>query len=322
MSRDKTTDYLIRAKASESLFRTTAMRVRKRGLVIRPDSRLWWAQTHCMIPTPQLLGDGLVRVYFSGRDAYNRSHVGCAILDLRADGRLVEYSDQPVLTLGELGCFDDNGVTPSCVKEIGGRLHLYYIGWNPGSTVRMHLFGGLATSGDGGRSFERWSRAPIIERCPSDPFLNTAPWVVEAEDGYRMYYVSGCGWRNKDLPRYHIRLARSDDGKVWRRDGHVCIDFKDDAENALARPYVLFEDGVWKMWFSHKSEEYRMGYAESLDGLSWQRQDERAGLDVSPDGFDSQMVEYAAVVTVDGQRVMFYNGNNYGYDGIGMAVEE
>jgi hypothetical protein len=304
------------------LFKSAKIRWKKQGMVICPDPRLPWAQTHCMIPTPQMMEGGLIRVFFSGRDALNRSNIGFAILDLNDNAKLIDYSSEPVLVPGDLGCFDDNGVTPSCIKEINGKLHLYYIGWNPGSTVRMHLFGGLAISEDGGKTFERWSRAPIIERCQTDPFLNTAPWVVQADDEYRMYYVSGCGWRHKDLPRYNIKMARSHDGRTWQRDGHVCIDFRNDAENALARPYVIFEDNVWKMWFAHKGEAYRLGYAESINGVDWKRQDEFTGLDVSESGFDSEMIAYASVVQHNGQHFMFYNGNNYGFDGIGLAVEE
>ena len=75
------------------------------------------------------------------------------------------------------------------------------------------------------------------------------------------------------------------------------------------------------MWFSYKSTDYRIGYAESLDGLTWERLDHLSGIDVSSSGFDSEMIEYGAVVRYYGQRFMFYNGNNYGYDGIGLAVE-
>jgi len=304
------------------MFDKPYIRWKKCGLVIKPRKNLSWSRSHCMVPTPHMMDDGLVKVFYSGRDTNNKSNIGFAIVDLNLDGKVVEYSDEPVLTPGQLGCFDDNGVSPSCLREIDGQLHLYYIGWNPGSTVRVHLFGGLAISSDKGESFERWSRAPIIERCPVDPFLNTAPWVVKFEQGYRMYYVSGCGWVHKDLPRYNIKTATSRDGKIWHRDGHVCIDFANESENALARPYVLYEDGVWKMWFSHKGEDYRLGYAESDDGVIWQRGDELAGLDVSEDGWDSEMLEYAAIVNFEGQHFMFYNGNNYGYDGIGLAIEE
>lgn len=299
------------------------MHWKKLGLFIAPQRDKWWSLTHAMIPTPDALGNGVFRVYYSGRNDQNQSHIAWAEVSLNEPFEVLNYSDGPVLAPGELGCFDDNGVTPSCILNLdSGEKALYYIGWNPGSTVRMHLFGGLAISRDNGRTFERWSRAPVIERCPTDPYLNTAPWVVEANGAYRMYYVSGCEWVHKDLPRYNIKMAHSQDGKVWQRDGHVCIDFKDDSENALARPYVIFEDGVWKMWFGHKGSAYRLGYAESHDGINWDRRDELAGLDVSPSGFDSEMVEYAAIVKHGDRHFMFYNGNNYGFDGIGLAVEE
>jgi hypothetical protein len=205
------------------------------------------------------------------------------------------------------------------VKD-GDRTLLYYIGWNPGSTVRMHLFGGLAVSADGGRTFERASRAPIIERCPVNPFLNTAPFVLHEDGRWRMYYVAGVGWVHKDLPRYNIQIAESDNGLTWRRDGRVAIDFADDDENALARPFVLKDDGRYKMWFAHKGAAYRLGYAESEDGLTWQRDDSFAGLAPGDEGWDCDMVEYAAVVKHEDRYLMFYNGNNYGFGGIGVAV--
>jgi len=239
----------------------------------------------------------------------------------------LEYSNQPVLSSGEIGCFDDNGVTPSCVVIDENSTNLYYIGWNPGFNVRMHLFGGLAIKEQGSESFERYSRAPIIERCKVNPFLNTAPFVVKTNDKWLMYYVSGTEWIHKDLPRYNIQIAESDDGKIWRREGKVAIDYKDDNEMALARPFVLKEENVYKMWFSFKNDvekggAYRLGYAESIDGIKWIRQDDKVGITVSKEGWDSEMMEYAALIKHKGKKIMFYNGNNYGIDGIGVAVEK
>jgi predicted GH43/DUF377 family glycosyl hydrolase len=294
----------------------------KYGLIIKPDSRIWWMKTHAMIPSIEDLGGGWVKVYFSGRNDYNQSHIGWAVIDLTDPTKVQEMSSEPVLKPGSLGCFDDNGVTPSCIIKTENEIRLYYIGWNPGSTVRMHLFGGLAISHDGGRTFERWSQAPIIERNKVDPFLNTAPWVIRTEDDWRMYYVSGVEWVHQDLPRYNIKMARSEDGLLWQRDGHICIDFKDSSENALARPFVIKDGKIWKMWFAHKGETYRLGYAESIDGIDWCRMDQKIGIDVSDAGFDSEMIEYAAIIKHKDQSFMFYNGNNYGFDGIGLAVSQ
>jgi hypothetical protein len=315
------------ALANEGLLLRTRWRFRKIGLVIKPQPAYWWMRGYAMVPTLQAINDSTVRVYFSGRDKRNRSHIGYAVIDLdRVDadpsGAVVEFSMEPVLSIGDLGAFDDNGVTPSCVVDDGERLRLYYIGWNKGATVRMLLFAGLALSVDGGATFQRWSRAPILERIDIEPFLNTAPYVVKTEMGWRLYFVACTGWVNPDLPRYHIRSAESDDGFTWRRQGHVCIDYAGPAENALARPMVMKDGEVWRMWFACKGDAYRMGYAESLDGLSWVRDDTRAGIDTSPDGFDSEMIEYGAVIRRRGRLWMFYNGNDYGRGGIGLAVHE
>jgi predicted GH43/DUF377 family glycosyl hydrolase len=300
----------------------------KLGKILSPNKKLWWMQTHAMVPTIENIRGSLYKVYFSGRDSKNVSYIGWASIDLgKKPLEIIEFSKEPVLSPGELGCFDDNGVTPSCVIKAEDKTYLYYIGWNPGHNVRMHLFGGLAISSDNGNTFERYSRAPIIERCKVNPFLNTAPFVIRDQNKWLMYYVSGVKWVHKDLPRYNIQIGTSEDGIDWKRDGKVAIDFKDDNEMALARPWVLKDKGVFKMWFSFKGDVkigngYRLGYAESLDGIKWDRMDDKVGITVSRDGWDSEMVEYAAVISFEDKYYMFYNGNDYGKNGIGIAVCE
>ena len=177
-------------------------------------------------------------------------------------------------------------------------------------------------SDDGGETFQRYSRAPLLERSNDEPYLNTAPCVMNDGGTWRMWYTSGVDWVHRDLPRYNIKYAESKDGLNWKRTNTVCIDFATQGENALARPCVRKEDGVYKMWFSHKGENYRMGYAESIDGIHWERDDGQAGLDVSPEGWDSKMIEYAYVFDHRGVKHLLYNGNDYGKDGIGLAVAQ
>ena len=62
-----------------------------------------------------------------------------------------------------------------------------------------------------------------------------------------------------------------------------------------------------------------MGYAESRDGVTWTRRDADLQLDVSPDGWDSDTVEYAAVVESGGRTLCFYNGDDFGRAGFGAA---
>jgi hypothetical protein len=298
---------------------------RKLGLVIQPAGRAPWMQSHAMVPVAMARPDGSVRVYFAGRDERNRSIVSWAEMTMGEAPRVVRWALRPALGLGRLGCFDDNGVTPSWLVEHDGRLYLYYIGWNQGSTVRMHLVAGLAVSSDGGDAFERVQPVPILDRTPAEPYtLNTAPCVLREGGRWRLWYVSGVEWVHRDLPRYNIKYAESTDGVAWHRSGYVCIDFAGPDETSLGRPCVVNDGGRYRMWFSHKGpgREYRMGYAESADGLAWERADADAGLDVSPDGWDSQMVCYPFVFRHGGVQYMLYNGNDYGRDGAGLAVAE
>ncbi len=292
---------------------------KKLGPVIKPDPDLSWCRTHAMLPTPERVGGSLVRIWWGGRNDANQSHIGWSLIDLERPDRVLETALEPELTPGRLGTFDDNGVLPSCVIRTGSETRLYYIGFKPGGTTRMDLFGGLAIKPDGAAGFERWSEAPIIERCKVNPFINTAPWVVKTPFGWRMYYVAGVEWVHKDLPRYNIQIASSKDGLDWQRKGRVAIDFEP-GENALARPYVWHDGENWRMWFAAKGEAYRQKQAVSADGLNWTRIDP-PGLEPGT-GEDSEMIEYGVVLIHNGQRIVFYNGNDYGKGGVLAAIEE
>lgn len=292
---------------------------RKLGLVIKPDPSLWWSRSHAMLPTPEHVEGSLWRIYAAGRNEANQSHVGWALIDLDDPGNVRERSVEPVLAPGALGCFDDNGVLPSCIIRDDDETLMYYIGFKPGGTTRMDLYGGLAISKDSG-PFERWSQAPIIERSRANPYINTAPWVVRDGDAWRMYYVAGTQWVHRDLPRYNIQIATSDDGRNWQRDGCVAIDFAP-GENALARPYVYHDGARWVMWFASKGEAYRAQIAYSDDGLNWARDRAGPGLLPSSGGPDAEMLEYFIVLPHAGKRIVFYNGDGYGEHGVCAAVE-
>ncbi len=74
------------------------------------------------------------------------------------------------------------------------------------------------------------------------------------------------------------------------------------------------------MWYSYRGHRYRIGYAESADGINWQRMDDAVGIDVSPTGWDSDMIEYPYVFDHGRRRYMLYNGDGYGKTGVGLAV--
>jgi hypothetical protein len=54
--------------------------------------------------------------------------------------------------------------------------------------------------------------------------------------------------------------------------------------------------------------------------MEWHRCDEKAGIDVSEEGWDSQMVSYGHVFELDGKLHMLYQGNEVGRYGFGLAT--
>jgi hypothetical protein len=263
------------------------------------------------------------RVYFSSRDAEGRSHVGFLETAAGDTRQIASVSRHGVLAPGELGAFDDAGVTTSCLVEHAGRVFLYYTGWSRGVSVPFYLAIGAAVSDDGGDTFARVSPAPIVERNAVDPFLTASPWILVENDVWRMWYVSGTGWvAGSGVPthRYHIKYAESPDGVQWRRRGIVCIDYASPAEYAFGRPCVVRDGDRYRMWYSCRGDRYRLGYAESPDGITWTRRDAEAGVEPSSEGWDADMIAYPVVFQRHGQWRMLYNGNGYGRTGIGLAV--
>ena len=308
------------------------MRWKKRGRIYRPDGNEDWRATHAQIPTVDRISDDVFRIFYATRDRSNRTVTTYLDVDAENPGNILYVHDRPVLGLGELGCFDDSGAMPSWVLNHGGRKYLFYIGWNAGVSVSYRNSIGIAVSDDGGRTFERLYRGPVVDRTRLEPHFCATSCVRIENNVWRMWHDSCTGWiiaDGKPEPLYRITYAESKDGINWERLGHVCIDYASEKEGGITRPCVIFEDNIYKMWFcyrsasdyrTNRSNSYRLGYAESHDGLQWDRRDDQVGLDVSDDGWDSDMVAYPFVIQHNHQKYLFYCGNGFGQAGFGYAV--
>lgn len=314
------------------------MKRRLLGRIFEPGGEREWMKTHAALPATLPLRSGQLRVYFATRDEQSRARIGWLDLNLgsaREIGGMLSSPDRfhpaaiasvskaPVVDLGPLGAFDDSGVTTGCVVKLAGAAYLYYTGWSLGRTVPFYYAVGLAVGDDDGATFQKVSSAPILDRSDVDPYLVASPCVLIEGGVWRMWYVSGVRWEmHNNVPRhyYHIRYAESRDGLHWTRTGRVCVDFASPNEYAIARPTVVRDGRLYRMWFSCRGQAYRLGYAESVDGVSWTRRDDLAGLDATADGWDSEMICYPHVFDHAGRRFMLYNGNGYGRTGLGLAV--
>jgi len=281
-----------------------------------------WIGGYAAAPYAVATNGALIRVFFSGRDERNRGQIGACDLDVESwvvDP--VGVTREPLVGVGPLGAFDESGCSMSCIVRQGSRWFLYYTGWMLGRTVPFYLSVGLAVSEDDGRTFHKYSPAPIMDRCTVDPFLTASPCVIVDGGIWRMWYVSAMEWETKsDKPRhrYLIKYAESRDGVQWRRDGRIAIDFEGDDEYAMGRPHVVKDGEMYRMWYCIRGEQYRIAYAQSSDGLVWTRCD--AANEPPPrQAWDSEMQAYPMVFRHRDRWLMLYNGNRYGATGFGCA---
>ena len=297
------------------------MRWRKLGRIWAPDGRKPWMCSHAANPIAEPIGGSRVRVYCSSRDERNRSSITFVEIDLEDPTTILREADEPILSPGELGMFDDCGVSIGCIVARGTQRYLYYMGWHLTVAVPWHNALGLAISEGPDQPFRRVSRFPIVELNPIDPYTLSYPWVLFEEGAARMWYGSNTRWgpRKEDM-RHLIKYAESADGLHWDRRDLVAIDFEGPEEYAICKPCVIRDADRYRMWFCSRGGAYRIRYAESADGLTWTRPSDGAGIDVSEEGWDAEMIEYPCVFDHGGRRYMLYAGNGFGRTGFGLAV--
>lgn len=294
-----------------------------------------WMKEYAQSPSA-LVFDDRVRVYFCSRpgpasDGQYTSHLAYIDVDRSDPMHVLRVCSEPALPLGGLGCFDEFGTNPVSVIRDGNTLRVYYAGWTRCESVPFNSAIGVALSRDGGESFERLGPGPVLSYSPDEPYLMGSPRIRRFGARWVLSYVAGKAWLRGDdgkpEPIYKIRMAMSDDGLEWHKIGRDLIDDRLGELECQACPDILEHAGRYHMFFSYRTSRdykigaggYRIGYASSVDLLHWSRQDERAGMQVSAEGWDSQMVSYPNVFALDGCHYMLYQGNEMGRSGFGLA---
>ena len=307
------------------------MRWRKKGLIFCPEGNLSWAQTHAQVPLVQRKDREIIRIYYGTRDKQNRTRT--SYIEVKADdpSEITYVHPEPVLHLGEPGFFDDSGVMPSDVLLYNDVIYLYYVGWNTGNTARYRTALGLALSRDGGKTFQKVGKGPIIDRDLCDPVSISCQSTLIEDGIWKTWYMSYVRWEAYEgfmEPFYEIKYAESDDGVRWHRANITCIALQND-EGGIACPAVIKENQLYRMWYSVRKRHgyrknprnsYRIGYAESKNGMDWVRLDDQVGITVSRCGWDSEMIAYPFVYCQKDRFYLFYNGNGFGKSGFGYAV--
>jgi len=299
--------------------------------------RAEWMNEFAQAPAT-LVFDTFVRVYFSCRpkaDANGQYVSRAAYVDLNRANlfEIVGLSEQPIMALGGLGTFDEFGTYPTSVIRHGDEIRAYYGGWTRCASVPFDVAIGYATSRDGGVTFEKRGPGPVLSADLHEPFVISGPKIRRFGGRWCLWYIAGTKWipnEGRPEPVYRIRMATSDDGLHWERLHRELVPTRLETDECQASPDVIFANGKYHMFFCYRyslgyrgrEKGYRIGYASSTDLVTWARDDSRAGIDVSDEGWDSEMISYPHVFELDGKTLMFYLGNQVGRHGFGIAELE
>jgi hypothetical protein len=288
-----------------------------------------WMVSHGCTPTAFAVSDR-IRILFAPRDAAGRSIP--SRIDIRGEPPwdVIDIGEQPIMELGELGTFDDDGIMPCSVVAHDGRLYLYYVGWNRSVSVPYRNAIGVAVSDDHGLSFARMFPGAVVDRNREEPFFTASPHVLVEGGRWRLWYASTIGYvqsHGRPEPIYVLKDAVSQNGVDWHRPNRRILP-QLHPEEAQARPCVLKGEDGYRMWYCYRgsrdfrngSDSYRIGYATSLDGEAWTRRDEQAGLGSGRPGLDARMQTYPNLLRHEGRLHLFYNGDGFGSAGICHAI--
>lgn len=312
---------------------------KKLGRVFNPtdkENRPEWMHEYAQAPCV-LIFDDFIRVYFSCRpkpDINGQFISYSAFIDLDKKDlfNIVNISRKPVFELGKLGTFDEFGTYPMSVIRRGNEVWAYYAGWTRCESVPFNVAIGHGRSNSNGESFYKLGDGPLLSYSPDEPFTLSGPKIRIFNDKFYLFYIAGKTWVLKDgRPEisHKIRMAISADGINWIKQNKDLIPDNWGDNESQASPDVIYKNGKYHMFFCgwvpnsfRETKSRKIGYASSNDLINWSREDCKAGIDVSEDGFDNEMVAYPHVFEVNNKIYMLYLGNQVGRYGFGLAELE
>lgn len=143
-------------------------------------------------------------------------------------------------------------------------------------------------------------------------------WIINREGKKYLYYI---GWNTGQTVPYRnsIGLAVSQDGghSFERLFEGPIVDRTPIEPHFCAAPCVLYDEGLWKMWYlscthwsiykGRSEPHYHIKYAESQDGISWQREGQIA---IDYKNSEEAGIVRASVIKVSQGYRMWYSYRN------------
>ena len=292
----------------------------KKGQIFSVQNSNQYLVSHASNPLACHIRDDIFRVFYSGRNIDNKSSVGYVDIDILTH-EIIKSKTEPVLTYGKEDTFSSHGISIGNAYNVDEKTFILFMAWQVPSVGHWR--------GDIGR-LELIDNEKLVF-ADNKPFMGidevdkislSYPYVVFHEGIYKMWYGSTISWDAGNKEMIHvIKYATSLEGNTWEKHG-IAIPYKLGVAQAFSRPTVIIDETGYRMWYSYRKgngDKYKIGYATSNDGYHWVRVDEYSGIEVSDDGWDSEMICYPFVFKHKDKLYMLYNGNDYGKEGFGLC---
>ena len=125
---------------------------------------------------------------------------------------------------------------------------------------------------------------------------------------YKMWYSASDGNKNS------IGYATSQDGITWTKySGNPILSVGTSGswdDNDIFGPSVIYEDRIFKMWYlGNNGSSYAIGYATSLDGVTWAKYSNNPVLSAgAPGSWDDIFIANPCVIFDGTNYKMWYEG--------------
>lgn len=179
--------------------------------------------------------------------------------------------------------------------------------WYHGSEGNLYQIG-YAESADG----INWTRNPsnpILIPQNETGFGETdveEPVVIKVGNEYKMWFNS----YDDNNRKYRIRLATSSGGLHWTKlPGAVLTGVLSWEDAGITNPHVLYKDGVYRMWYmaAGSTSVWKIGYAESTDGIHWQK-------------YAQNPLNIPTIIYTSSPTVIFYQDKFHMWYGVGSST--
>jgi len=193
---------------------------------------------------------------------------------------------------------------------------LLYAGYQIPSKTKFLVFTGMAQSNKKGKVFKRNYKKPYLDRSEEGLLFNVIHFIYKKNNQKYFFY----GYGNNligNTPSYQIGIKNNKFEKLTS----IKLN-KSKKEIRVARPNLVYFKKKYLLFFcvSTTSSFYHIEYAESLNLKNWKRKGKIQFIgSKNLQAECNKMQAYPYVLKSNDILYIFYNGNNFGQNGILVA---